>query len=174
MSQAGIRSDGGHSGSTDWSNAARTRLYLSRPKDADSGEADANARVLTRKKANLASIGDTLKLHWKNGLIVPDEPPTTHYFRRSADEAFLALLDAVTNEGQKVSPKPRAGNYAPAFFMKRSPKERGDYQRADLERAMQRLLQGRDLTIVSYGPPSNDTQMIVRADAALDSEDGPL
>jgi AAA domain/Bifunctional DNA primase/polymerase, N-terminal len=154
VSQAGIRSDGGHSGSTDWSNAARTRLYLSRPKDDDNGEADANARILTRKKANLASIGDTIKLHWKNGLIVPDEPSTPHYFHRSADEVFLALLDAVTNEGQRVSPKPRAGNYAPMLFMKRPPKERGDYQRPDFERAMQRLLQSRDLTIVPYGRPS--------------------
>ena len=172
VSQAGIRSDGGHSGSTDWSNAARTRLYLSRPKDDDSGEADPNARILTRKKANLATTGDTIKLHWKNGLIVPDEPSTTRYFHRSADEVFLALVDATTREGQKVSPKPRAGNYAPALFMKRAAKERGDYQRADLERAMQRLLQGRELTIVSYGPPSSDTQMIVRTGSALDSEDG--
>jgi hypothetical protein len=172
VSQAGLRSDGGHSGSTDWSNAARTRLYLSRPKDDDSGDADANARVLTRKKANLASIGDTLKLHWKNGLIVPDEPSTTPYFRRSADEVFLALLDAVTNEGQRVSPKPRAGNYAPTLFMRRAPKERGDYQRADFERAMQRLLQGRDLTIVPYGRPSWGYENLVRAGGPqIDAED---
>ena len=29
VSQAGIQSDGGHSGSTDWSNAVRSRAYLS-------------------------------------------------------------------------------------------------------------------------------------------------
>jgi hypothetical protein len=172
VSQAGIRSDGGHSGSTDWSNAARTRLYLNRPKDDDSGEADANARILTRKKANLASIGDTLKLHWKNGLIVPDEPSTPHYFRRSADEIFLALIDATTREGQRVSPKPRAGNYAPMLFMKRPPKEREDYQRADFERAMQRLLQRGEITIVPYGRPSWGYENLVRDGAPqADEED---
>jgi hypothetical protein len=173
VSQAGIRSDGGHSGSTDWSNAARTRLYLNRPKADDGDEADANARILTRKKANLASIGDTLKLHWGNGLILPAGVSTPSYFRRSADDVFLALIDATAQEGQRVSPKPKAGNYAPTLFMKRSPKEREDYQRADFERAMQRLLQCRKLTIAPYGSPSNDTRMIVRTDAAQDSEDGP-
>ena len=135
LSQAGIRSDGGHSASTDWSNAARTRLYLNRPKAEDGEEADTNARILTRKKANFASIGDTIKMHWENGLLVPDGLSMPSYFRRSADDVFLALLDAVTNEGQKVSPKPKAGNYAPAIFMKRRPKEREDYRRGDFERA---------------------------------------
>lgn len=31
VSQAGIQSGGGHSGTTDWSNAARSRLYRTRP-----------------------------------------------------------------------------------------------------------------------------------------------
>ena len=143
VSQAGIRSDGGHSGSTDWSNAVRSRLYLNRPKAEDSEEADTNARILTRKKANFASIGDTVKLHWENGLIVPDGLSAPSYFRRSAEDVFLALLDAVTSEGQKVSPKPRAGNYAPSVFMNRRPREREDYQRVDLVRAMQGLFQRR-------------------------------
>ena len=76
---------------------------------------------LTRKKANLARIGDTIKLHWENGLIVPDRVDTRRSFPRSADDVFLALVDAVTEEGQRASPKPKAGNYAPALFMKRRP-----------------------------------------------------
>jgi RecA-family ATPase len=173
VSQAGIRSEGGHSGSTDWSNAVRSRAYLNRPKAEDGGEDDTNARLLTRKKANFASTGDTVKLRWENGLIVPDGPSMRSYLRRSADDVFLALIDATVQEGQRVSPKPKAGNYAPMLFMKRSPKEREDYQRADLERAMQRLLQSRRLTIVPYGSPSSDTQKIARSDTSQDSEDGP-
>jgi hypothetical protein len=165
VSQAGIRSDGGHSGSTDWSNAVRSRAYLNRPKTDDGEEADTNARLLTRKKANLASIGDAIKLHWENGLIVPDGLSTPGYFRRPPDDVFLALLDAVTSEGQNVSPKPRAGNYAPALFMKRSPKEREDYRRADFERVMQALLQGRRIRIVAYGRSSWGYEKLVRTDA---------
>jgi hypothetical protein len=63
--------------------------------------------LLTRKKANFATIGDTIKPRWQNGLLVPEEGVPS-YFRRSAEETFLALLDAVTAEGQMVSPKSRA------------------------------------------------------------------
>jgi hypothetical protein len=174
VSQAGIRSDGGHSGSTDWSNAARTRLYLTRPKAENGDGADTNARILTRKKANFASIGDTLKLHWDRGLIVPDGFSIPSRFRRSADDVFLALVDAVTEEGQRVSPKPRAGNFAPALFMKRPPKEREDYQRGDFERAMQGLLHRRRIKIVPYGPPSGGCEKLVRADAAQREEEEGL
>ena len=170
VSQAGIRSDGGHSASTDWSNAARSRHYLNRP-TADGEKADTNARVLTRKKANHASSGDTLKLHWKNGLIVPDDPGP-NYFRRQPDDVFLALLDAVTLEGQKVSRKARAGNYAPALFMRRSQKERQDYLKPDFERAMQGLLQRRQITIVAYGYASDGYEKLVRADTSSDDDEG--
>jgi RecA-family ATPase len=131
VSQAGLQSDGGHSASTDWSNAVRSRLYLGEPKDKDDGP-DATARIVTRKKANFAGIGDTIKLHWRNGVFMPDTPTSSSLFRQTVDETFLALLDAMTAEGQKVSPKPRASNYAPAFFMKRPKGDRGDYERATL------------------------------------------
>jgi hypothetical protein len=117
-------------------------------------------------------VGDTIKLHWENGLIVPDKIWTPSYLRRSADDVFLALLDAVIQEGQKVSPKPRAGNFAPALFMKRPPKEREDYQRGDLERAMQGLLQRRRIKIVPYGSPSSGFEKLARADKPRDQEEG--
>jgi RecA-family ATPase len=172
LSQAGIKSEGGHSASTDWSNASRSRLYLGRPKvEGKDGEpVDTNERILTRKKANFASIGDTVKLLWDRGLIVPAALSTPSYFRRSAEDVFLALLDAVTSEGQKVSPKLKAGNYAPALFMKRGPKEREDYRRADFERAMQALFQRKQIKIVPYGHPSDGFEKLVRADTPLESE----
>ena len=163
ISQAGIRSEGGHSASTDWSNGTKSRAYLGRPKAEGDELIDPNARLLTRKKANFASIGDTIKLLWKNGVIVPDGPSTS-YFRSPAEDVFLALLDAMTREGQKVSPKPKATNYAPAFFMKRGPKEREDYRRADFERAMQTLLKRHQIKIVPYGSPSVGTEKLERAD----------
>jgi RecA-family ATPase len=131
VSGAGLQSHGGHSGSTDWSNAVRSRLYLSIPKDdgEDGAPADRNARILTRKKANHASVGDIIRLHWQDGVIVPNAP--TSAFRSPADLVFLRLLDAVTREGQTVSPKPRASNNAPGLFMLRPFSEREGYQRAD-------------------------------------------
>jgi RecA-family ATPase len=172
LSQAGIRSDGGHSASTDWSNAVRSRHYLGRPKGEEGDDTDINARLLSRKKANYASIGDFIKIHWQNGVFVPNALSTPSYFRRSADDVFLALLDAMTGEGQKMSPKPKAGNYAPALFMKRTQKEREDYRRPDFERAMQALLQRRLIKIVAYGPPSDRSEKLVRVETTQDDGEG--
>jgi hypothetical protein len=163
-SRTGLSSGSGDSGSTGWSNAFRSRAYLNRP-EAENGEpVDNDARVITRKKANFASVGDTIKLHWRNGVIIPDGLSTPNYFRRTADETFLALLDDMTRENQKVSPKPRAGNFAPALFLRRPKNDRGDYQRADFERAMQALLKAGQIKIVPYGYPSDDFVKIVRAE----------
>jgi hypothetical protein len=166
VSQAGIQSGGGHSGSTDWSNASRSRLYLNRPHDEEGAEIDIDARLLTRKKANFATIGDTIKLRWKDGLLIPEG--ASSQFRRPVDDVFLALLDAVTSEGQRVSPKPRAGNYAPALFMRRPSGERGGYQRADFERAMQALFQNHKIKIEPYGAPSDGYEKITRIDRGED------
>jgi len=169
-SRAGLSSGEGDGGSTGWSNAFRSRAYVSRPKTENGEAVDTNVRIITRKKANFAGIGDTIKLHWRDGAIIPDEVMPS-YFRRSAEDVFLALLDAVISEGQKVSPKPRAGNFAPALFLKRSPKEREDYQRPDFERAMQVLLQRQRIKIVPYGPPSGGNEKLVRVDPQTDEED---
>jgi hypothetical protein len=168
VSQAGIQSDGGHSASTDWSNAARSRVYLSAPKDDGDGPVDPDARVFSRKKSNHARLGETIKLRWQNGLFVPEASSPANRFRQPAEDVFLALLDALTNEGQKVSAKPRAGNYAPAFFMKRPAKEREDYGRPDFERAMQNLFRSRRIKIAPYGPPSDRTEALSRIDAPED------
>jgi RecA-family ATPase len=166
VSQAGLQSDGGHSASTDWSNAVRSRLYLGQPKDKGDGPSgDANARVFTRKKSNFAGIGDTIELHWCDGVFMPDAPVYASPFRRTIEDVFLHLLDAVTREGQTVSAKPKAGTYAPSIFMMRSTKERDNYRRGDFERAMQDLLQRQRIKIVPYGPPSDKTQKLIRADA---------
>ena len=73
-SRAGSRPATGDSGSTGWSNAFRSRAYLNRPDAEQNGEpVDNDARILTRKKANFASIGDTIRLRWQNGVLVPQK-----------------------------------------------------------------------------------------------------
>ena len=164
-SRYGITSGEGDSGSTGWSNAFRSRAYLNRPKADDGAEVDSNERLLTRKKANFASVGDVIKLHWQNGVLVP-ESGSSSYFRPPIEDVFLALLDAVTAEGQRASPNLKAGNYAPALFMRRPQGDRGGYQRGDFERAMQALLKARKIKIEPYGPPSDHTEKLAQIDAA--------
>lgn len=53
----------GRSGSTAWSNAARSRVYLRRPKGKEKG----NARELEGMKANRGPVGNLLQIEWKAG-----------------------------------------------------------------------------------------------------------
>jgi hypothetical protein len=62
-SLSGKSSGSGTSGSTAWSNAARSRLYLKHPKGSDRG----NTRVLEGMKANYGPKGSELIVRWHRG-----------------------------------------------------------------------------------------------------------
>ena len=67
-SQSGMASGAGTSGSTAWSNSVRSRLYFERPRGSDDNDDDADARVLTTKKANYGRIGNERVLRWREGV----------------------------------------------------------------------------------------------------------
>ena len=70
-SRSGMSSSGDvDGGSTAWSNTARSRWSLTRPPAEDGAEPAVNARVLTRRKANYASIGDSIALQWRDGVLM--------------------------------------------------------------------------------------------------------
>jgi RecA-family ATPase len=165
VSQAGIKSDGGHSASTDWSNASRTRLYLSRPKGKNGEPIDPNARILARKKANFASVGDTVKLHWKDGVIVPDASSMPSYFRRPADDIFLALLDEhCAANRQPLSESRNAANFAPRVFASAVANARDGYAIGDFKTAMESLFKSGKIRSVNYGRSGDERRKIVRCD----------
>ncbi len=62
-SLSGKSSGSGTSGSTAWSNAARSRLYLKHPKGSERG----NTRVLEGMKANYGPKGSELIVRWHRG-----------------------------------------------------------------------------------------------------------
>ena len=80
-SRSGLSSGEGDGGSTGWSNAFRSRLYLRAPDQENGEKPDPNARVLERRKANYASRNDEIRLRWRNGVIGP-EPSDAHPERR--------------------------------------------------------------------------------------------
>ena len=162
VSQSGIKTGGGHSGSTDWSNAARSRLYLNRL-DEDSN-IDPDARVLTRKKSNYAALGDMVNLRWRNGVLVPlgGQSAGAQAFKRSVEDVFMDILDAVVAEKQTVCHKSKSGTYAPNVFSRRPFKDREGYGRGDFERAMHGLLQSRQIVITEYGKPSKRMEKLER------------
>ena len=79
VSFGGMNSGSGTSGSVQWSNACRSRIYLSRVTDDErdgSHEPDPEARMLEVKKANWGPTNKKVALHWSRGVYVPTEPAT--------------------------------------------------------------------------------------------------
>ncbi len=139
-------------GSTAWSNTARSRWSLARPKADGDEQADTNERVLTRRKANYASIGDTIKLRWQNGVLVPISAAaglTAMVQQSDAEAVFLTLLARCTAEGRPVSDSRNAGNSAAKLFASRS--DRQGHTRRDFDSAMQRLFVAGKIRMEEYG-----------------------
>jgi RecA-family ATPase len=153
-SRAGQNSGTGESGSVQWDATVRSRLYLALPgKEDDEQPADPDVRVLTRKKANYAARDDAVDLSWSNGVF--KTATGSEVARPDAETVFLTLLDQMSVEGQVLSHKVKAGNYAPRMFKSRS--GRSGYRIDDFTRAMQELLKRREIAIVEYKTPERKT-----------------
>lgn len=160
-SLSGRNSGTGESGSTGWNNSVRSRLYLHRPPESDN--ADANERLLTRKKSNYAAAGDTIRLQWTDGAFVSNDAPggfVATLDKRKARKVFMELLEQRESEGRPVSHKPKSGNYAPAEFAKH-PARQG-FRKADFARAMEELFAEGLIKVATYGDrPSRQFEKIV-------------
>ena len=169
-SLSGLGSGSGMSGSTAWNNAVRSRLYLTRPKDE--GDTDQNERVLQRKKANYAGIGDEIRLTWANGVFThqPQEIGIVDAAARciKADRVFLELLSTSTKNGVNVSPSPTSRNNAPLQFSNEPRNHREGCTKKDLDGAMRRLLKIGKIKSVKYGPPSAQTHRLIIAEGTVE------
>jgi RecA-family ATPase len=156
-SRTGLAANGDlDGGSTAWSNTARSRWSLARPKADGDEQADADARILTKRKANYSSIGDTIKLRWQNGVLVPPNAATG--FAAMAEQAdaeavFLALLSRFDGENRPLSDSKHSPNYAPTLFSQRP--DRQGIGRKDFAAAMQRLFAAGRITMQAYGRPGD-------------------
>lgn len=125
-SLSGLKSGEGTGASTAWSNTVRSRLYLSRPEAEEGAQIDEDLRILTRKKANYAAIGDEIRLRWQNGVFVIEGAPSGNFVEainrrnhyQEAEEAFLSCLGAVIETGRYASATPNSTCYAPKIFLK--------------------------------------------------------
>lgn len=175
-SLSGMASGTGTSGSTGWSNAVRSRLYLTR---ADEDGADPDRRTLQVMKANYGQFGLRLDVKWIRGLFVPAiageqtaaiAPGEMAAFL-AAKDSFVRMLDLYTLEGRAVSASP-SQNYAPALFAK---DHRTNVSSAALlAKAMNALFDDRVIKTETVGPASRQRSRIVREPPGLFEDDGGL
>jgi RecA-family ATPase len=163
-SLSGINTGSGLSGSTDWHNGPRARLYFERPKSRDDKAADDHdARTLTVKKVQWAREGTVFKLRRKAGFFVYEgrEGGSAPYDRAAAsakaDRVFLALLTTFTEQGRSVSPN-LSRTYAPTVFEGEDDAE-GVSKKA-FTGAMGRLLKANRIHVETVGPPSRQRKTL--------------
>ena len=173
-SRAGIESGRGDSGSTQWSNAFRSRLYVDIVRDENGKPdlADPDARTLERMKANYAARGDRLNLRWRDGVIVRErtEIAGNPSDRRSLTDVFISLFD-IHSRRQNISPSATANNSAPAIFAKLPRDERDGYAKRDFAKEMDRLLKAGVLTIEEYG--KDKSKRLARVEVVSTPVDAP-
>ena len=157
----GLNSGSGTSGSTQWSNAVRSRLYFAAVKKSDDDETD--VCELTVKKANYGPTGEAVRVRWHQGLFVPVGSAGT-LERVSAeadiDQAYLDCLDAAAARFLEVGESPGKA-YAPTIFEK-MPQARG-FKANALRAAQERLFKAGRIEVRMIGPaPSKLRPRIVR------------
>jgi hypothetical protein len=124
----------GRSGSTAWSNAARSRLFLRYPKGVEKG----NVRELEGMKLNYGPKGALLKLQWKAGafaVLAESRPIDLNAFKSLSEvggvavasveglaaERVLAALRAAEIDGQALNLSQRSSAYAPRVLKRLYP-----------------------------------------------------
>lgn len=155
-SMSGMASGQGTSGSTAWSNAARSRLFLRYPKGVEKG----NVRELEGMKLNYGPKGNLLKLRWRAGafdVIAATVAPSgddslPKPFKGSGsdgagsgpvgveDACDAAVLDALVAVGPAAMVlKPTSINYAPKVLKRREPDLLVAFGADEIEGAILRL-----------------------------------
>lgn len=138
-SMSGMASGSGSSGSTAWSNAARSRLYLRYPKGVESGD----YRELAGMKLNYGPKGALLKLKWSHGAFTVTSgnvPGTSGAEFQSIDDVLEGYLrEALAQlEVRPLSDKPKNINYAPRV-LQNSYQPLGEFGVEEIEAGLDRI-----------------------------------
>ena len=160
-SLAGINTETGLSGTTQWHNSVRARYFMRAVKPADGEPLDTDLREIVFKKNNYGSISESIQLRWSNGLFLPvsDEAIDQATREATAQEVFLVLLKRFRAQNRHVSDKP-SSNYAPALFVREQEAIGAGLTRNNLERAMRQLFMRNAIWNEPCGRPSRPSYRI--------------
>lgn len=156
-SLAGINTDTGLSGTTQWHNAVRARAYMKGIKPESGEQPDNDLREIVFKKNNYGPLSESIVLRYQDGLYLP-VPGVTNLDQAAraatARDVFLTLLLRLTRENRFVSEKPSVA-YAPAVFAKEDEAKKLGLSGKALATAMRELFKENN-----YGRPSRPSYRI--------------
>jgi RecA-family ATPase len=163
-SQHGLQTGEGASGSGGWSASFRSRLFFRYPEITDGEQRNPDMRVLERRKANYASVGDEIPLLWRAGCFEPaklPKPGTTETGTVDATTTFLDLLHQFEGQNRIVSDNSHAGNYAPRMFGGLPRDQRRGFKEANFKTAMNVLFGRGAIANVDYGRKGDERKKII-------------
>jgi RecA-family ATPase len=162
-SLAGMASGSGISGSTAWHGAFRFRQYLTTSKPLDE-QPDNDLRKIEFKKNQYGPRGEDIVLRYQRGLFLPEPKPGSLEKlaqEAKADETFLELLRAYTEQGRNVSDKRNANNSAPTAFAEEALAKKRGVKKTELADAMRRLFEAKKIRVEDYGRSGREASRIV-------------
>jgi RecA-family ATPase len=154
-SLVGISSQSGISGSTQWHNAVRARIYLRSVKDEGDEQPASDLRSIEFKKNQYGPISEAITLRYRDGMFLPEGSKSV--FEKAAaeatvDDVFAKALPRYVASG--LSPNRRAPNYLPRILAETAEAKAAKISEKALAAAMDRALAKGDIEIVEEGPPS--------------------
>jgi RecA-family ATPase len=164
-SLTGISNASGISGSTQWHNAVRARLYLHALKGEPDEPPDSDLRILEFKKNQYGPVSDTLTLRYRNGMFLPEGHMNDLEKIARADKVettLLAMLDRFEAVNRTVSPA-KSRTYLPRVFAAEPEAKADKITLKEFEEAMTALFARKALIVRSWGPPSKLKEFIARA-----------
>jgi RecA-family ATPase len=167
-SLTGESSRSGLSGSTQWHNAARARMWLHSADKDENGETveepDSDARILEFKKNQYGPIGEKVWLRWNRGLFLPNNVRPSDIDKAARDlrveNVFTAILRRLTLSNRRVSPN-KSITYAPSVFANEPEAKEAGIGRKELEAAMVRLFAAGTIKVETVGSASKQRSSIV-------------
>jgi RecA-family ATPase len=162
-----MQSGTGTSGSTGWSNAVRSRLYLTRPAGTN---VNPDMRVLRNMKANYGKKGQEIYFKWDRGAFVladksQIERPESQMQKIKAEKAFMLCLDEI-NAGEKTVREAKGVNYAPKVMAGMDTAKNADVDFIALEKAMVRLQAEGQIMLIEFKKDSKSRMKFVRKPGA--------
>lgn len=164
-SLTGMNTGTGLSGSTDWNNGVRSRLYFQTPKTDTDAPLNQNLRTLQGMKSNYGERGGKIDLEWKNGLFIPVTGLSGFdklAAEQKADDAFITLLKRFNAQGRNAADR-KGTSYTPALFAE-EPDNQG-FGKKQFEDAMRRLFKDSKIHIVDTGRKSKPSRTLMPVEA---------
>jgi archaellum biogenesis ATPase FlaH len=176
-SMSGKASGQGTSGSTAWSNAARSRLFLRYPKGTEKG----NVRELEGMKSNYGPKGNLLKLRWNKGAFDAISGSILMNSETVQEGHIPILSDAVSNlvlatlelhPAESLSLSERANNFAPRILKRLEPELFDAYSTSDIEDAMRAMERAGTIEAVQVGKRPDRKVVMGYAPVRIESATG--